>query len=142
MFIIQLSVLRYLLRQGLAIWGHDEEGNFMQLMKTRAEGDIALQKWITEGRYQSPDILNELISLMGNELLRQILNNVKEARWFAVFADETRGISNSEQLCVFIQWVGNDYTIYEDVTGLMQVPKTDAKIVTMAIKDVLIRCSI
>ena len=55
----------------------DEEDNFMQLMKTRAEGDIALQKWITEGRSQSPD-LNKLISLMGNELLWQILNNVKE----------------------------------------------------------------
>ena len=110
MFIMQLSVLRYLLRQGLAIRGHDdEEGNFMLLMKTRAEGDIALKQWITEGRYQSPVILNELITIMGNEVLRKILNKVKEARWFAVNADETREISNSEQLCVSIRWVGNDY---------------------------------
>ena len=70
MFIIQLSVLRYLL-QGLAIRGHDDEGNFMQLMKTRAEGDIALQNELLKiGINLDPDILNELISLMGNELLR------------------------------------------------------------------------
>ena len=70
MFIIQLSVLRYLLQQGLAIRGHNDEGNFMQLMKTCAEGKIALPNWITEGRYQSLDILNKLISIMGNEVLR------------------------------------------------------------------------
>ena len=33
-------------------------------------------------------------------------------------------------------------TIYEDVIGLMQEPKTDAETLTMAIEDVLIRCSI
>ena len=87
MFIMQLSVLRYLLRQGIAIRGHhNEEGNFMQLMETCAEGNFALQKLITEGtcRYQSPDILNKLISIMGNEVhvLWQKLNDMKEDRWF------------------------------------------------------------
>ena len=87
--------------------------------------DIALQKWITDSRYH--------ILWAMKSVLRQILNNVKEARWFAVIADETRDISNSEQLCISIRWVCSDYTIYKDVIGLMQAPKTDAETLKMAI---------
>ena len=46
----QLSSLKYLLRQGLAIRGHDDnEGNLVQLLKLRAEDDCQMQSWLLEG---------------------------------------------------------------------------------------------
>ena len=42
--------------------------------------------------------------------------------------------------CVAIWWIDESYEIHEDTFGLMQVPKTDSKTLTAALKDVLIRC--
>ena len=37
-------------------------------------------------------------------------------------------------------WVDDNYEIYEDPIGLIQVPKTDANTLTDTLKDVLVRC--
>ena len=142
MFLTLLSSLRYLLRQGLAVRGHgdDSEGNLSQLLKARAEDSIALQKWIKTGSYQSPEVLNELTNTIGAEVLREVLNGIKSSRWFSIIGDETRDISNSEQLSISIRWVDKDYSIHEDFIGMFKVPKTDAEMLSLAIEDVLVRC--
>lgn len=43
-------------------------------------------------------------------------------------------------MCVVIRWVDDDYEIYEDPIGLMQVPKMDAETLTSALKDILVCC--
>ena len=59
-FLKQLSSLRLLLRQGLAIRGHEEhEGNLYQLLQVRCEDDKNLLSWLQAKRYNSPEILNE-----------------------------------------------------------------------------------
>ena len=64
MLIKQPSSLKYLLRQGLAIRGHDDkEGNLSQLLKLHGEDDPQLQTWLLDGRYLSP-VVNEQIKLM------------------------------------------------------------------------------
>ena len=66
-----LSSLRFLLRQGLAIRGHKEsEGNLIQLLCLRSDDSPQLAKWLKNQQYLSPEIINELITLMGNDLLR------------------------------------------------------------------------
>ena len=51
------------MHQGLAICGHcDSEGNLQQLMKSRAEDIPQFKQWIEQGKYQSPEIVNELIN--------------------------------------------------------------------------------
>ena len=85
MLLIQLFSLRYLLRLGLAIRGHEEEeGNLSQLMKFRAEDNDGLKKWLKTSVYQSPEVINELICLMGQQVLRCMLKKVKECKWFAI----------------------------------------------------------
>ena len=49
---------------------------------------------------------------MGNTLLHQLLANMK---WFSIMADETRDISNNEQLAIVIRWVDRCYDIHEDL---------------------------
>ena len=48
---------------------------------------------------------------MGNTLLRQHLTNIHAVRWFSIIADETRDISNNEQLAIVVRWVDITSTV-------------------------------
>ena len=104
MLIMQLSSLKYLLRQGMAVRGHEEmEGNLMQLLKLRSDDCSELITWIKERKYFSPQILNEQISLMGLSVLTGLLSDIKTAHWFSLLADEATDTSNKEQLVICIR---------------------------------------
>ena len=96
MFLKQLSTLRMLLKQGLAIRGHhDKDGNLVQLLQLRAEDDPQRKKWIHDKDYLSLEIVNECITIMGNQLLRHLLDEIRtNSNMFAVLADETRDVIN------------------------------------------------
>ena len=81
---------------------------------------------LKDGRsnYLSPGIINEIIKFLRNTILREILQEVKEAKWFTIMADETRDITNQEQLVVCICWVHKTYKVCEDPIGLVSIPKT------------------
>ena len=88
-----LSSVRYLSRQGLALRGHHEsadtlDGNLYQLLLLRSENDCPMKNWLSKREYISPEIVNELITIMGQYVLRNILAKVKEAMWYAIIADE------------------------------------------------------
>ncbi len=139
----QLSSLRYLLRQGLAIRGHvEEDGNLQQLLKCRSEDVPTLEEWLKDSNYKSHDIVNELIQLMAHQLLRRLLDEIRRAEWFALIADETRDMSGREQLGISLRWVDSSYNIYEDLIGLMEVEMTDAATLTSTLKDTLLRCNL
>ena len=77
MLMKQLSSLRYLLRQGSAIRGHDPiEGNLMQLLLLRAEDCAELNQWVKDKHYLSSEILTEMISLMGRKVTLQLLEDI------------------------------------------------------------------
>lgn len=78
-----------------------------------------------------------MISLMGNMLLHKLLAGIRKACLFAIIADETRYISNKEQLTIAIQWVSNLYAVRE---AWYIFPSTTLATLTVAIKDVLICC--
>ena len=74
MLLKQLSSLKFLLRQGLAVRGHsDRDGNLVQLMELRSEDSPGLRRWLDSNHYLSPQIVNEMITLMGNTLLCKLL---------------------------------------------------------------------
>ena len=61
----QLSSLKFLLRQGLAVRGHEDmEGNLLQLLKLRNDDCPGLNSWNMERKYFSPANHNEQITLM------------------------------------------------------------------------------
>ena len=62
------------MRQRLAVRRHNEiEGNLMQLLLLRSNDCPHLKDWMKEKNYLSSDILNEIIGLMSNSVLRDIL---------------------------------------------------------------------
>ena len=143
MLLKQLTTMRYLLRQGLALRGHeDSEGNLLQLLLLRCEDSPGLKQWIAAKKYISPEIVNELIALMAHHVLRESLHDVQEAEVFSIIVDEATDISNTEQLCLSVRWVDNAFMIHEAPVELIEVPKTDAATLAMMIKDSLIHFSL
>lgn len=83
MLMKQLSSLRYLLRQGLALRGHeDNEGNLMRLLMLRSEDCEGLKAWLGGKKYLSHEVVNEMVRLMSNQVLREILAEIRAASFF------------------------------------------------------------
>lgn len=142
-----LSSIKYLARQGLAFRGHHEdvdsfEGNLYQLLLLQAEDCSDMREWLRRKEYISPQIINKLITTMGQSVLRQLLGEIRMSSWFSILADEATDISHHEQMSLSIRWVDDSCTVHEDVLGLIQLPDTKAKTIFGAIKDILIRCSL
>ena len=72
-----LHCVRYLARQGLVFRGHYEdsvmcEGNFYQLLLVSTDCP-QFASWLERRDYISPGIVNEIIMLCGDKVLRQLL---------------------------------------------------------------------
>ena len=64
--------------------------------------------------------------MMGNTLLRGILKDIKDnSGLFSLLADESRDISNKEQLTCILRWVSlPDLEINEDFIRMYLIKKT------------------
>ena len=135
----QLLALRYLLRQGLSIRNdHSGSSNMSVLLDKVLDEKL----WVTENKYQSPEIVNEMIEMMAHKLLRDFLVDINSRRWFSLLADETRDVSNCEQLVLCLRWVSEEYEVNEDQVGLIQLDNTTAETIYTSLKDSLIRLGI
>ena len=142
-----LHCIRYLARQGLAFRGHHEdsvafEGNLYQLLLLQATDSPQFSAWIKRRDYISPAIVNEIITLCGNTVLRHLLEDIRAAEYFSVIADEATDISHNEQICIAIRWVDRSYEVHEAAIGLVQLPDTKALTLFSVIKDCLLRCTL
>ena len=108
----------------------------------REEERPELKQWIEEKKYMSPEIINELITLMGNEVLRSLLKEINAETWYSVIADEVTDVTNKEQFNISVRYVNDHYEIFEESLGFVEVPCIKSDILTAALKDVLIRCSL
>ncbi len=144
-----LSSTRYLGRQGLALRGHykaechsDSRGepdhNFIQLLKTRAEYKPSLLKWMEKAQDKfSPDIQNEILSIMALRILREIACEVS-GKWYSVMVDETTDLSNTEQMVMCLRYVDDTLEVHEELIGMYSLESTSAESILSMIKDVLL----
>lgn len=88
---------------------HQNEGNFIELVRFRAETDEALRRHLElaprNARYTSKTIQNELIDTVSKAIRTEILNEVKAAKFYSVIADEVTDIGNKEQLSISLRYV-------------------------------------
>ena len=63
---------------------------------------------------------------MALQLLRQLLEDIRNSGWYLIISDETRDVSGNEQLAISIWWVDANYTVNEDLIGFVEVSETDA----------------
>ena len=107
-------------------------------MLLRGEDDPKLREWLKKSEYTSPAIINELIALMGQQVLRKLLEQIRAAFWFGIIADEATDVSHNEQMSISIRWVDMDYTIHEDTLCLVQLEITRAETLFSVLNDFLI----
>lgn len=82
----QLAALRYLLRQGLPIRNNHAGGSNLSVL---LENVLEENKWVSDKKYQSPEIINEMVEIMAHKALRSLLAEISSRSWFSLLADET-----------------------------------------------------
>ena len=138
------SLLRIVIlcgKQRLALRGHRDdridwqsvegsnEGNFVQLVRFKAETDTILSAYLANApknaRYTSKTIQNELLSVVGISIRNDIIAEVKKAKYYSIIADETSDAANHEELSLVFRYVLNgevrevfvDFLEVERITG-------------------------
>ncbi|KAL6540509.1 hypothetical protein OROMI_024392 [Orobanche minor] len=116
-----LSVIRLLLRQGLAFRGHDEsstslnKGNFLEILEWHCENNEQVAKNArlkAPGNCQltSPKVQKELVNACATMTRSAILADIGD-KFFSLMVDESRDISLKEQMAVVFRYVNNGEVI-------------------------------
>ena len=83
-------------------------------MKWEAQGQPSLPECfsaaIRSSQQSATEVVNELICMMGQSVLRKLLCNIKRVtpHWFGIIADEATDVSNREQLNLSIRCVNDN----------------------------------
>ncbi|CAN7978548.1 unnamed protein product [Ixodes persulcatus] len=121
------------------------DGNFRALLRYRANGgDCTLAEHIrTAGNnalYSSPTIQNAFISIIGNLIPEKIVEAVHKAGFFAVLADETSDVSQTEQFSLCVRYVeSSTMTIREDFLCFVAIKDVFASNLAHTLKHELLK---
>lgn len=81
------STINLLGQQGLALRGSgsDAESNFRRILLSRAEDVPELKEWLAKEnlKYQSHDIQDEIILIYAPAILKQVVAQIREAKFFS-----------------------------------------------------------
>ena len=141
-----LSTVRFLARQGLALRGDGDEvdSNLHQILVLRGEDYSAMSKFLERQqlKYTSPEVQNELLSIMALQILRNVAANIQTAVHYTVMVDETTDQSNKEQVVLVLRWVDEALDVHEEFIGLYATSSTTAESLVSIIKDTLLRMNL
>ena len=72
---------------------HREDGNFDYFIEWKSRFDSILRNHLDSSprnaRYLSPQIQNELISCLGDEIRESVVKQIEKSKFYSVMADET-----------------------------------------------------
>lgn len=114
-----VDVIKFIAQRGLSFFGENESfgsnqnGNFLGILELLATYDPFLAEHIQsrgnkgQGRvnYLSSSTVDELLHIMSNQVMKQIVAEVKKARYFGIIVDSTPDLTHVDQLCVVIRYV-------------------------------------
>lgn len=66
-----------------------------------------MKSWLQENRHTSHQSVNDIILILGQSLLQNLFDKMKETSgpaWFLIIADEATDVVSSEQLNLTIHW--------------------------------------
>lgn len=121
------SSILFLTRQGLAFRGHQEKtSNLYQFLVLRCQDVSELKNWMNrEGcKWLHHKIVDKIIGLFANEIRKNILSEIKSAKYYALTNNETSDITKLEQVSICIWIVNEDLLINEYFMELYVTPNT------------------
>ncbi|KYN28567.1 Zinc finger MYM-type protein 1 [Trachymyrmex cornetzi] len=133
------STVKLLAKQGLSFRGKDDEYfNLVQILKMRAEDVPELNTWLNRTAYTwlYHDIINEIVELFANQVVRQNLEIIKSADFYAISLDETSDISRLEQVSICIRIALDNLTTMEFFMGFYSTENTKAQTLFDIVNDV------
>ncbi|XP_008181540.1 zinc finger MYM-type protein 1-like [Acyrthosiphon pisum] len=113
-----VSVVKFLAVRGLAFEGNDSRlgsssnGNFLGILEVISEFDPFLKQHMNERANKGPGnvfyismrICNEIIDLMGNEVLLEIIKQLQETKYFGLILDSTPDRAHKDQFAVIVRY--------------------------------------
>ena len=124
-------------RQGIALRGHDEsstssnKGNYVEILELLAsvmpELGRKFRSLPNNAKYTSKVVQNDLLKAAADVVLKQIIDEIKDAEGFAVIADEARDVSKKEQLSLCLRYVNKNLEVNERFVGFSDLCDLDAK---------------
>ncbi|XP_078494173.1 zinc finger MYM-type protein 1-like [Ciona intestinalis] len=148
-----IDALRYLGECCSAIRGHGDEkqsSNLWRLIRLLCRYNPTIKQYFdddTATKFVSPDIQNEILSIISNNVTRVLIGNIKTqsrgeqhmSSVFSIIIDETSDLSNLEQVSVCIRYATDQLHRNEVFLGLYETSKTDASTLRKIVDDVLLR---
>lgn len=138
-----IAVIKFLSHQCLAFRGssktlyeHDN-GNFLKAIEMIASFDTVMREHIHRIQFSKSDssrlthylgdqIQNEIIDMLGTNIKENILNKVRESKYFSIILDCTPDVSHTEQITVVLRHVvlnnkTNNVEICENFVGFCPI---------------------
>ena len=97
---------------------------------------LLLNNFSANATYLSPDIQNQLITLIGSAIWKEIIDRVKQAGVYSIIVDETPDTSNKEQLAMVIRYVTKGM-VEERLLAVKTADKTDANTLLKTVREKL-----
>ena len=131
------EIILFCAHEEIALRGHNESvnylcpGEFLALLSLVARHDPVVKNCLdnlpNHAKYTSPDIQNDLLSIMGNSVLQKICLEVQEAQYYSLLVDETKDICKIEQISVMVRYsVGG--SVYERFLGHIAARELNAQL--------------
>nr|XP_016444386.1 PREDICTED: zinc finger MYM-type protein 1-like [Nicotiana tabacum] len=147
-----IDVVRFLLYFGLSFRGHDEsdssknKGLFLGLLEWLAkrlpEVDRVILKHAPKNDMMtSPKIQKDIVSACAQETVKAIINDL-DGDYFGILVDESKDISQHEQMALVLRYVDKKGQVNEPFIGLVRVHDTSAKSLKEAILSLLMKHSL
>ena len=112
----------------------DEKAANRQCLVTIAENlrflakQPELLKWLERKtyKYTSPEIQNEIITIMALNVVRDIASSIQNARFFTLMADEVTDAANQTQVAICFRSVDDNFNCNEEFIGLYVVESIES----------------
>ena len=148
-----IETLMFTAQQNIAQRGHEENrlniteisnsnrGNFLELLSLRCRdlpwfGNMLNEKLDNHTQWTSPNIQNELLSILTDFVRQRIVHDVQESGIFAVILDETSDISRIEQVSLCLSYIA-DGVKKETFIGFYKTKSTEGEVLYELLKKAI-----
>ncbi|XP_014676415.1 PREDICTED: uncharacterized protein LOC106816351, partial [Priapulus caudatus] len=121
-----------------------EDGNFNSFVEWKSHFDEVLMNHLQHhdgnAKYLSPEVQNQLIFHIGDEIRDKIIAEANQADLFSIMADESADAANQEQMSLSVRYVAIEDgkpVVLEEHLGFVEVNRTDAETLTNCMVDSL-----